>query len=147
MIRTWITAMWRRGCGGSAGRTRSRRASQPTGSTSRFSTGSSQSPRRPERGRQDPPMSRRDSVRTPAASAVEVVAQQLAGELARRGGPVRQRAARGLHELGTVDRAIYSAVAATPTPSLDEPLRRLSNAANHSGLWLAIAGGLGTAGG
>jgi membrane-associated phospholipid phosphatase len=92
-------------------------------------------------------MSRRDSVRTPAASAVEVVAQQLAGELARRGGPVRQRAARGLHELGTVDRAIYSAVAATPTPSLDEPLRRLSNAANHSVLWLAIAGGLGLAGG
>jgi undecaprenyl-diphosphatase len=46
-----------------------------------------------------------------------------------------------------MDRAIYSAVAATPTPSLDEPLRRLSNAANHSVLWLAIAGGLGLAGG
>jgi membrane-associated phospholipid phosphatase len=92
-------------------------------------------------------MSRRDSARTPAASAVEVVAQQLAGEFARRGGPVRQRAARGLHELGTVDRAIYSAVAATPTPSLDEPLRRLSNAANHSVLWLAVAGGLSLAGG
>ena len=41
-----------------------------------------------------------------------------------------------------MDRAIYSAVAATPTPSLDEPLRRLSNSANNSRLWLAIATGL-----
>ena len=46
-----------------------------------------------------------------------------------------------------MDRAVYSAVAATPTPSLDEPLRRLSNAANNSRLWLAIAAGLGVAGG
>jgi membrane-associated phospholipid phosphatase len=45
-------------------------------------------------------------------------------------------------ELSAVDRAIYFAVAATPTPSLDEPLRRLSNAANDSRLWLAIAIGL-----
>ena len=96
---------------------------------------------------QDPPMTRRDSARAPAASAAEAVAQQLAGEWARRDGPVRQRAARCLRELGAVDRAIYSAVAATPTPSLDEPLRRLSNAANHSVLWLAVAGGLGIAGG
>ena len=29
-------------------------------------------------------------------------------------------------ELSAVDRAIYFAVAATPTPSLDDPLRRLS---------------------
>jgi membrane-associated phospholipid phosphatase len=46
-----------------------------------------------------------------------------------------------------VDQAIYSAVAATPTPTLDEPLRRLSNAANNSGLWLVIAAGLALAGG
>jgi undecaprenyl-diphosphatase len=38
-------------------------------------------------------------------------------------------------------------VAVTPTPSLDEPLRRLSNAANNSVLWLAIATALGAAGG
>jgi hypothetical protein len=44
-------------------------------------------------------------------------------------------------------RAIYSAVAAIPTPSLDEPLRRLSNAANNSRLWLAIATGLRVTGG
>ena len=46
-----------------------------------------------------------------------------------------------------MDRAVYSAVASTPTPSLDEPLRRLSNAANNSRLWLAIASGLAVAGG
>ena len=92
-------------------------------------------------------MARRDSAREPAAGAAGAVAQRLADGLARRGGPVRQWAAGGLCELGAVDRAIYSAVAATPTPSLDEPLRRLSNAANNSRLWLAIAAGLGAAGG
>ena len=74
-------------------------------------------------------------------------AQQLADRLAQRGGPVRLRMAVGLRELGAVDQAIYSAIAATPTPSLDEPLRRLSNAANNSRLWLAIAAGLAVTGG
>jgi membrane-associated phospholipid phosphatase len=44
-----------------------------------------------------------------------------------------------LRELGAVDRAVYEAVARTPTASLDDPVRRLSNAANGSRLWLAIA--------
>ena len=92
-------------------------------------------------------MARRDSARAPAAGAAAAVEQRLAGEFVRRGGPACQRAARGLRELGAVDRAIYSAVAATPTPSLDEPLRRLSNAANNSRLWLAIATGLRVTGG
>jgi membrane-associated phospholipid phosphatase len=92
-------------------------------------------------------MARRDNARELAASTAGVAAQQLADELVRQGGPVRQRAAEGLRELGAVDRAIYSAVAATPTPSLDEPLRRLSNAANNSGLWLATAAGLSVVGG
>ncbi len=95
-------------------------------------------------------MARRDSASAaaaPAVGAAGAAAQRLADELARRGGPVRQQAARGLCELGVVDRAIYSAVAATPTPSLDEPLRRLSNAANNSRLWLAIATGLRVTGG
>ena len=92
-------------------------------------------------------MARRDSAREPAAGTAGAAAQRLADELARGGGPVRQRAAGRLRELGAVDRAIYSAVAATPTPSLDEPLRRLSNAANNSGLWMAVAAGLGVAGG
>jgi hypothetical protein len=84
-----------------------------------------------------------DSSREPAAGASVAVTQRLADDLARRGGPVRQRAAAVLRELGAVDRAIYSAVATTPTPSLDEPLRRLSDAANNSVLWLAVAAGLG----
>ncbi len=46
-----------------------------------------------------------------------------------------------------MDRAVYSAIASAPTPSLDEPLRQLSNAANNSRLWLAIAAGLAVAGG
>ena len=92
-------------------------------------------------------MARRDSARAPAAGAAGAVAQRLADKLARGGGPARQRPASGLRELSAVDRAIYSAVAATPTPSLDEPLRRLSNAANNSRLWLAIATGLSVAGG
>ena len=71
-------------------------------------------------------MARGNSARTPAAGAAGVVAQRFADKLARQGGPVRQRPASGLRELSAVDRAIYSAVAATPTPSLDEPLRLLS---------------------
>jgi membrane-associated phospholipid phosphatase len=92
-------------------------------------------------------MTRRDDAAALASGIAGVAAQQLAEELVRQGGPVRERAAGGLRELGALDKAIYSAVAATPTPSLDEPLRRLSNAANNSGLWLATAAGLGVAGG
>lgn len=91
-------------------------------------------------------MAKRDSVRTPVGDAAGGIAKRLADELARRGGPIRRRAAEGLRELGAVDQAVYSAVAATPTPSLDEPVRRLSDAANNSRLWLAVAAGLGLAG-
>ena len=47
--------------------------------------------------------------------------------------------AQALRELGAVDRAVYQAVADTPTPQLDRHIRRLSNAANYSRLWLGIA--------
>jgi undecaprenyl-diphosphatase len=83
----------------------------------------------------------------PPGDAAEAVAQRLADWFTQLGGPVRQQVAEGLRELGAVDQAIYSAVASTPTPSLDEPLRRLSNAANNSRLWLAIAAGLAVTGG
>jgi undecaprenyl-diphosphatase len=53
----------------------------------------------------------------------------------------------GLRELGTVDRAVYEAVAHVPTPSLDRVLARLSDLANHSKLWLATAAVLTLAGG
>src|ERR1700751_5662412 len=62
-------------------------------------------------------------------------------------GSARNRAAEGLRELRAVDRAVYYAVASTPTRSLDEPLRRLSHAANNSRFWLGIAAGLAVAGG
>jgi membrane-associated phospholipid phosphatase len=48
-------------------------------------------------------------------------------------------AAAALRELGAVDRAVYEAVARTPTAALDGPVRRLSTAADHSRLWLATA--------
>ena len=44
-----------------------------------------------------------------------------------------------LRELGAVDKAVYQAVARTPTAALDGPVRRLSTAADRSRLWLAIA--------
>jgi undecaprenyl-diphosphatase len=43
-----------------------------------------------------------------------------------------------LNELRALDHAIYRVIAETPPPALDEPLRKLSNAANFSQLWLAI---------
>lgn len=54
---------------------------------------------------------------------------------------------RVLRELGQLDRAIYGAVADSPTPSVDEPLRRLSNLANFSKVWMGVAAGLAIAGG
>ena len=50
-------------------------------------------------------------------------------------------------ELHRLDAAVYAAVADAPTPTLDEPLRRLSNAANFSKLWIGIAAALAVLGG
>jgi membrane-associated phospholipid phosphatase len=47
-----------------------------------------------------------------------------------------------LGELDQLDQAVYRAIAATPSPRLDLVLRRLSSAADHSKLWLAVAAGL-----
>ena len=52
----------------------------------------------------------------------------------------RRTAQRALHELGDVDDALYAAVAATPTPTIDPALARLSNAANYSRIWMGTAG-------
>ena len=46
-----------------------------------------------------------------------------------------------------MDKAVYQAVAAIPTPALDRSLARLSDAADHSVLWLAGAGLLAAVGG
>src|SRR5215469_17230607 len=96
---------------------------------------------------QETPAASPDDSGEPAASGPGTVVRRLADDLARRGGPVRERAAAALRELDAVDRAVFAAVAATPTPSLDAPVRRLSDAANNSVLWFVIAAGLGSLGG
>jgi membrane-associated phospholipid phosphatase len=50
-------------------------------------------------------------------------------------------------EAERLDFAVYAAIAATPTPSLDRAMARLSRAADHSKLSLAGAGVLALAGG
>ncbi|QKW10758.1 phosphatase PAP2 family protein [Streptomyces sp. NA04227] len=52
---------------------------------------------------------------------------------------MRSTVAAALHDLRTVDGAVYAAVAATPTPALDKALRRLSMAADHSKISLTLA--------
>jgi undecaprenyl-diphosphatase len=52
-----------------------------------------------------------------------------------------------LRDLGAVDRAVYEAVARTPTGHLDDPVRQLSAAADNSKLWLGIAAVVALAGG
>ncbi len=59
----------------------------------------------------------------------------------------REALHRLLQDLSRVDHAIYRAVASTPTPALDAPLRRLSNAANRSLIWVVAAGLLALFGG
>lgn len=54
---------------------------------------------------------------------------------------------RAVRELSAIDLAVYRAVASTPSPTLDMPLRRLSNAANRSLIWAAAAVVLAGAGG
>jgi membrane-associated phospholipid phosphatase len=50
-------------------------------------------------------------------------------------------------EIGKLDAALYSAIAATPTPTLDRYFRALSRAADHSKLWIGTAAALAAAGG
>jgi undecaprenyl-diphosphatase len=54
---------------------------------------------------------------------------------------------RVLDELVELDVALYEAVEATPTPTIDVPLRVLSNAANHAKLYAGIAAVLFAVGG
>ncbi len=46
---------------------------------------------------------------------------------------------RVLRELEALDVAVYEAVEATPTPTIDVPLRMLSNAANRAKLYMGIS--------
>lgn len=53
---------------------------------------------------------------------------------------------RAVEELVVLDLAVYDAVHATPTPTLDRGLAGLSRSADHSGIWLGLAGALSLAG-
>ena len=79
-------------------------------------------------------------------SQQESVADALARRVEARRG-VASRWAEAFRELGAVDRALYETVARTPTAELDEPARRLSDAANYSRLWLGIAATIALVGG
>jgi membrane-associated phospholipid phosphatase len=81
------------------------------------------------------------------APAAEPVEERLADILKAREGPVASHLGSVLRQLGALDRAVYTAIAATPTPDLDGPLRRLSLLADNSRLWLGIAAGLAVFGG
>ena len=59
--------------------------------------------------------------------------------------PRRARAI--LADLASIDRAVYTAIARTETPSLDRAMRRLSSAADYSKLSLTAAGALTLCGG
>jgi membrane-associated phospholipid phosphatase len=50
-------------------------------------------------------------------------------------------------EVNSLDLAVYAAIAATPTPTLDGVFRRLSRAADNAKLWIASAAVLATVGG
>jgi len=77
------------------------------------------------------------------APAAPPVGERLADLLTRQD----TRLSRVLRQLSQVDRAVYAAVAATPTPDLDEPVRRLSRLADDSRIWLGIAAGIAAFGG
>jgi undecaprenyl-diphosphatase len=77
----------------------------------------------------------------------ELPEERLAQRLSQAGGAWQQRAAAMLDELAAVDRAVYRAVAETPTPTLDEPLRRTTQLANYSKIWLGAAAAMFVLGG
>jgi diacylglycerol kinase family enzyme/membrane-associated phospholipid phosphatase len=49
--------------------------------------------------------------------------------------------------LGTLDREVFEAIAESPSPLLDATMPRLTRAADHSKLWLALAAALSAVGG
>jgi membrane-associated phospholipid phosphatase len=77
------------------------------------------------------------------------VGEPAAERLAKRldAGTSRTTLTAVLRDLGRLDLAVYRAIASTPTPTLDEPLRRLSDVATRSKLWLGIAGAMALVGG
>ena len=75
---------------------------------------------------------------------VEAVIAELVFESDLERMPLRRRV---LDDLSRLDHAVFRAIAAMPTSTLDEPLRRLSNAANRSVIWVVVAGVMASVGG
>jgi membrane-associated phospholipid phosphatase len=75
------------------------------------------------------------------------VEDALARRVETRRGEVASYLAEALRQLGAVDRAVYEAVARTPTAQLDDPVRRLSDAATYSRLWFGFAATIALLGG
>jgi len=63
------------------------------------------------------------------------------------GGSAGAWASSVVSEFGDLDRAIYAAVAEVPTPTLDARFRQLALLADHSKLWVGIAGATAALGG
>lgn len=86
---------------------------------------------------------------TKEVSAIDSVpaAEVLAARLQQTARGLSAGALRSLQELAQLDRELYAAIADASTPTLDEPIRRLSNSANYSLIWLSAAGVLAIAGG
>lgn len=82
-----------------------------------------------------------EPTKPPREPAAERLAQRLDA------GSTRPTLTAVLRDLGRLDLAVYHAIAATPTPTLDGPLRRLSDVATRSKLWLGIAGTMALVGG
>jgi membrane-associated phospholipid phosphatase len=74
-------------------------------------------------------------------------ARASAGQRGAGSGPAGRLLTACGRRLGAADQALFAAVAGSAAPSLDEPARRLSQAANYSRLWIAIAAGIAAAGG
>ena len=74
------------------------------------------------------------------APELDPVAERIAERLSGTGKLGRLTV--GLRQAGAIDRAVYDTIARVPTPALDVTMRRLSNAANHSLIWLGVAAGL-----
>ena len=75
-----------------------------------------------------------------AVTPEQPVEEELADRLTRL--PGGRRIAGALRTVARADRRVYGAVARLHTPELDVPLRRISDAADYSRLWMGVAAGL-----
>ena len=77
----------------------------------------------------------------------QTVEDALARRVEARRGGAGSPLTEALRELGAIDRAVYQAIAVTPSPVLDVAFRRLSTAANNSRLWVGISAAMALLGG